>query len=207
MISDMEINGDREWLVTLASERFHPVVINLDSCNRITGIVGDLDYFGFSQPQAGELIGDAFDFMYGIDEPFDSILEFVETPNGRAVHVYFQASDRGRELTLIDVSDERDQRQSLQQKSNELALLNRKQVKLLNELGLVNEALNEKKDRGGKSGKLAEPISGLDVSRISDTPGVNSDVCRLFTIRTRTRSDSGGSGFNQACCTTFAQHG
>ena len=128
-----------EWLASLASERFKPVIIVLDEGGCVSELVGDARYFGLPEIRKGDHICDQFDFLFGVDDLDGLKLEFIESPNGRALHAFAEAwASGGTRLSLIDATLERDQRQALQQKSNELALLNAEQVKLL-------AALQEKK--------------------------------------------------------------
>ena len=112
----------QQWLADLARDRFHPVIISLDTAHKVSGVIGDAGFFGFRPPRLGQPVEDVFDFMLGMGDERNATLEFIESPNGRAMHAYLQSSDDSRRLTLIDATSERNQRQALQQKSNELAL-------------------------------------------------------------------------------------
>ena len=123
------------------------MISTLDAAGCVQNLVGDTRFFGLPQLQAGDYIRDHFDFLFGTEDLDGLKLEFIESPNGRAFHAFAEAWESGTRLSLIDATLERDQRQALQQKSNELALLNAEQVKLL-------AALGEKK-------REAEKLAGL----------------------------------------------
>ena len=145
--STMNSTNDIQWLAKLAEQRFRPVVIHFDEQNLITAIHGDVNFYGYVEPPVGTKITDAFEFMFGAEFDDDLTLDFVETPNRRAIHAFVQQEAQHKVLSLVDATTERDQRQALQQKSNELALLNHK-------LNSLNIALEDKKQE-------AEHLSGL----------------------------------------------
>ncbi|MEM7466844.1 MAG: ATP-binding protein [Pseudomonadota bacterium] len=153
-MSTAEPANDTTWIAALAVERFKPLVVTIDQKGRISAVEGDARYFGYDGVDLNTAAENAFDFMLGLEQEQELLLDFLETPNGRSVHAYIQTQDAGRSLTLIDATQERDQRQALQQKSNELALLNAEQVKLLADLRAVNLALDEKR-------REAERLSSL----------------------------------------------
>jgi len=124
-------------LARLAREKLKPVWFSLDRNWHVRDCFGSPATFGYTDVTRGNDVRDALDFVHGLDLDAAIALEFVETPNGACVHAELQPDRDGAELLLIDASTERDQRQVLQQKSNEVSLL-------AAELARVNVTLEEK---------------------------------------------------------------
>lgn len=124
-------------LAKLARRKLKPVWFSLDHAWCVRDGFGSLATYGYADVAAGGDIRTALDFIHGLELDAGIELEFVETPNGACIHVELEPDNDGAELLLIDVSMERDQRQGMQQKSNEVSLL-------AGELARVNEALEEK---------------------------------------------------------------
>lgn len=124
-------------LARLARTKLKPVWFALDRNWHVRDSFGSPAMFGYADVREGGDIRETLEFVYGLELDAAIDLEFVETPNGACIHAELQPAGDGAELLLIDVSVERDQRQILQQKSNEVSLL-------AAELSRVNAALEEK---------------------------------------------------------------
>lgn len=136
----MNLSGGKRTdaaLARLARTKLKPVWFSLDHNWCVRDSFGSLVTFGYADVTDGGDIRDALDFVHGLELDASIELEFVETPNGACIHAELRPDNDGAELLLIDVSTERDQRQILQQKSNEVSLL-------AGELARVNVALEEK---------------------------------------------------------------
>lgn len=144
----------RAWLADLASEKFNPVCIELDRQNRVLTVDGRPEDYGLLRPEKSHPISQYFDFAFGLDEQQDLELGFIEMPNGRAAHAQLKANSNGKTLVIIDATLERDHRQALQQKSNELRLLTNKQEALLEKIKITNAALDKKKQEAEKLSSL-----------------------------------------------------
>lgn len=154
MTQTSQQQNEQSWLAALALEKFSPLLIEFDGGKSITGLQGDAEKYGYAKPALGADVFDYFDFLVGLEDQEHYEFAFVETPSGHSVHVLLrQSSERGI-LVLTDASLERDQRQALQQKSNELKLLSDEQARLLDELHALNKELDSKKQEAEKLSQL-----------------------------------------------------
>ena len=147
-------NDETSWLAALALEKLKPLSIEIDDTDCIIAISGNPGDYGFSTPNIGCPVTDCFEFTFGVDFSAEFELDFVETPNGRAAHASLYSSSKNRSLVMVDATLERDQRQAMQQKSHELALLSDEQTSLLSKLNKLNIELAKKKQEADDLNKL-----------------------------------------------------
>ena len=136
-MSNTDVSYADSVLARVARAKLKPVWFSLDRHWCVRDYFGSPAALGYQGVTGGNDIRDSLDFVHGLDQAATIELEFIETPNGACVHAELQPCSDGAELLLTDASVERDQRQVLQQKSNEVSLL-------AGELARVNAVLEQK---------------------------------------------------------------
>ena len=131
-----------------------PLCVVLDRNFIIQSWSGDYAYYGFEGIDVGKDCRDSLLFLVGLqaNESFD--LRFIETPNHRSVHIHAFVESRQIILVLLDASEQRLNQTVLQQKGNELALMQIEQLRLIENLKRLEKEVESKR-------RLAEQANQL----------------------------------------------
>ncbi len=123
----------------MVSERLYPTLLQLDRDYRLAGWRGEPGRFGLGPLESGVDVRKLLPCLYGLSTGAESGLVFVEAPNGRSMDLALLPDGEGYLLLITDSTVERDRQQEIQQQANEIALLNRRQGKLLAALEQANQ--------------------------------------------------------------------
>ena len=136
------------------NEFVRPFCVRLDSQLLILAWQGESAYYGFDNIQSGDDARDLFLFLVGLDATEPVQLKFVETPNGRSVHVKLIVESSGCLLVMFDATQQCVNHAELQQKGNQLALMQIEQLKLIEELKRLEKEVEAKRRLAEKANQL-----------------------------------------------------
>jgi two-component system, sensor histidine kinase len=123
----------------------HPVCLILDKKFRTKAWSGDFSYYGFDGIAEGKDCRDSMLFMVGLSSHESVNMQFIETPNARAVHLHLIVNLDEIIVVLLDATEPRINHGVVQQKSNELALMHIQQNKLIENLKRLEKEIEEKR--------------------------------------------------------------
>jgi signal transduction histidine kinase/CheY-like chemotaxis protein len=126
-------------------EREKPLCLLIGADRRLISRWGDSAYYGFGRLTVGEDCVQRLDFLVGLELNEPICLPFVATPNGHAAHVELVPAKDELNVIFVDATEEQRRQQVVQQKANELSLLNYRQKRLMEELQVAQAELNLKR--------------------------------------------------------------
>jgi signal transduction histidine kinase/DNA-binding response OmpR family regulator len=115
---------------------------------------GDCSYYGYEAIQIGKDCRDCLLFLVGLNAQDAIHLRFIETPNARAVHVKLFVDSDELTLVLLDATEQRISHTVMQQKSNDLALMQIKQNRLIENLQHLEKQLEAKRRQAEQANQL-----------------------------------------------------
>lgn len=131
-----------------------PLCLILDSNFKVKSWSGDCSYYGFDDIEVGKDCRDSMLFLDGSDIHNSFELRFVETPNEKAVHVHLFVDSERLTLVLIDATEQRLNHSIMQQKGNELALMQIEQLKLIENLKRLEREVEAKHRQAEQANQL-----------------------------------------------------
>ncbi len=127
------------------SSRLRPFCFEYDSSLTLRAQWGPGAHYGFEHVGIGTDISTVAPYLVGVDCEMDSVLRFIEDPEGRHIHVYL-LTERGRSFALLcDAGEEHEAARRVQQRSNENALLLARQKRLIDEMIDVRCELDQRR--------------------------------------------------------------
>ncbi|MGB5211590.1 MAG: hybrid sensor histidine kinase/response regulator [Gammaproteobacteria bacterium] len=127
------------------SSRLRPFCFEYDSSLMLRAGWGPGAHYGFERIETGMDISTVAPYLIGVDCETDSVLRFIEDPEGRHIHVYL-LTESGRSFALLcDASEEHEAARRIQQRSNENALLLARQKRLIDEMIDVRCELDQRR--------------------------------------------------------------
>lgn len=121
------------YIHTLTIENRSPAYLLVENDGRLSSWGGELSAYGVTNLQTGKYLGEQVFFLEGL-LPLDSsplFLPCIETTKGLVADVHLFLEDEVYWVLLLDATLEENQRSIIQQKSNDLSLLRKKQSRLL----------------------------------------------------------------------------
>lgn len=124
-----------DYIHTLTVENLFPAYLLVEKDGRLFSWGGNLATYGVTNLQKGEYVGEQVVFLEGL-LPLDGspmFLPCIKTKDGLAADVHLFSGDEGDWVLLLDATLDESQRRLIQQKSNDLRLLQKKQSRILNQ--------------------------------------------------------------------------
>ena len=106
----------------VAMDLLKPVCLMLDSSFRVTYVLGDLGYYGYTTPHPGVDCREVLPMIYGLESSPGDWLPVLETPNGQAVDVRWQRQDDAIRVLLTDSTAHRNHAAGIQQTAHETSI-------------------------------------------------------------------------------------
>lgn len=128
-------------LRTLAADQLKPFCVLFNKEMKIVAMTGDSRFYGFQDLILGDDALERFPFLLDLELTEELRLPFIDMHNGHAAHVDIAPGSDYTCAILVDATQQRDQQQALQQKANELRLLNRRQERLMQALKTAHDDL------------------------------------------------------------------
>ena len=114
----------------------------------------NLSTYGFPELKKGTSVDDQIDFMIGIDASTELDLPFVASPSGASISVSMIPVKDKLTVLISDATDATEQRRLLQQAANENELLAERQKKLMAQLEIASEQLEQKNQELEEASRL-----------------------------------------------------
>lgn len=142
-----------QTLRALAVDRLRPLCVLFDQDQRIATWFGDETYYGFEGLRVGQPVLEVFPFLAGLrlDEPVE--LPFMGMNNGKTAHVSILKGPSYAQLVFADASREHARQQQIQQKANELDILNYRLEQLSTELKAARDELEIKRSQAEEASR------------------------------------------------------
>lgn len=133
-------------LRNLLFNQTHPACILTSSDFTVIDWYGALEYYGINQLEKGMPVFDQLDFMVGLD--VDTRIDYpaIEMPGGKLASVSCVPSKDRLAILIFDVTDHYHRNQELQQKANEVQLLNEQLHNVMLQLASAQRQLTEKNE-------------------------------------------------------------
>ncbi len=143
-------------------ERTHPLYLRFDRDMKLEDWWGDSDYYGFEPLHVGDDADSKVDFLVGVTAQDELELPIVQTPNGQPVSIHVRPEDTGLCVLILDAASEHERQTEIQQKSNEVQLLSKKQQMLMEELKATQIEVDRKRREAEAANRLkSEFISSM----------------------------------------------
>lgn len=126
----------RDCIADLLQSARRPAWLCADRAGRLLCSGGDTAAFGLEAVGPGAVLADAVPFLFGM-LPLEGrrlVIDCLATGAGRPAEVHLVPHDGFDLVVLFDASDEQVRRQEVQQKANELDILQRRQARLIADL-------------------------------------------------------------------------
>ena len=109
--------------------------LEIDLEGRLESAGGDTEVFGLDHLAKGDLVEDKVDCLAGVVSPEVAPIElpFMETPSQAPAHVHIFEQNGHIWVLMLDAREEKDQRQAIQQKVNDLSLEKHRRAKILDQ--------------------------------------------------------------------------
>ncbi|MEE9344993.1 MAG: ATP-binding protein [Methylococcales bacterium] len=131
-----------------------PLCLTLDNNFMVKSWSGDRAYYGYDSIEMGEDCRDSLLFLVGLKAQDSIQLRFVETPNARAVHVKLLTDANEITLVMLDATEQRINHTVVQQKGNELALMQIEQSRLIKNLQRLEKEIEAKRRQSEQANRL-----------------------------------------------------
>ncbi len=122
-----------------------PLYLQFDSDMRISVIWGEPAYYGLAGISVGQQAEEKIEFLVGVRAGDELELPIISTPNGKPASVYVRSSEDVVSVLMLDAESVHLRQQEIQQKSNEVQLLARRQQQLMEELKQTYSELEVKR--------------------------------------------------------------
>lgn len=143
-------------------ERTHPLYLRFDRDMKLEDWWGDSSYYGFEPLHVGDAADSKVDFLVGVTAKDELELPIVQTPNGQPVSIHVRPEDTGLCVLILDAASEHERQTEIQQKSNEVQLLSKKQQLLMEELKATQIEVDRKRREAEAANRLkTEFISSM----------------------------------------------
>lgn len=122
-----------DYIYALTLETRSPAYLLVEKDGRLSNWGGQLTAYGVMNLQKGDYVGERVCFLEGIfplDAP-DLFLPCIQTENGLSADVHIFQGDEGDWVLLLNATLEESQRHLIQQKGNDLSLLQEKHSRIL----------------------------------------------------------------------------
>ncbi len=159
----------------------------VDEQMKVRGASSNLSDYGFPKLDIGKPVDEQIDFMIGMDAKTELDLPVVGSPSGIPISVSLMPDDDQLTVLISNASTATEQRQLLQQAANENELLVEQQKKLMSELEMASQELEQKNRQLEEASRLQTSfISGVShefrtplTSIIGYTNLVKSDLAKM----------------------------
>lgn len=172
-----------------------PLCVILDHNFVIKSWSGDCSYYGYEAIQIGKDSRDCLLFLVGLNAQDAIQLRFIETPNARAVHVKLFVDSDELTLVLLDATEQRISHTVMQQKSNDLALMQIEQSRLIENLQHLEKQLEAKRRQAEQANQLKSqfiatmshefrtPLTSIlgYTSRLKQSSGLDSEPLKYLS--------------------------
>lgn len=128
-----------------------PLYIQFDASMRVSAIWGDPMYYGLGELRIGQAADENIEFLVGVQAGDELELPIMSTPSGKPASVYVQSTEDAVSVLMLDAESEHLRQQEIQQKSNEVQLLARRQQQLMGELKQTYHELELKRDEADRA--------------------------------------------------------
>jgi len=118
---------------------------------RVSTIWGDPAYYGLNDLRVGQSADENIEFLVGVQAGDELELPIMSTPSGKPASVYVQSDEEAVSVLMLDAESEHLRQQEIQQKSNEVQLLARRQQQLMGELKQTYQELELKRDEADRA--------------------------------------------------------
>ncbi|HFD12514.1 MAG TPA: response regulator [Crenotrichaceae bacterium] len=146
--------SDHSVMLQCIENSTHPLCIWLDSNFIVKSWTGDYAYYGYDVIEAGKDCRDSLLFLVGLNAENTINLRFIQTPNNRAVHIDIVVVADQITLVFLDATEQSVNHSVLQQKSNELALMQIEQLKLIENLKRLEKEVEAKRRQAQRANRL-----------------------------------------------------
>ena len=123
-----------DYLLSLLAEKQAPLTAEVDLNWRLTALHGDTDGTGLPDLTPGSDLRNALPFLHGQDAGESFVLPMIELPERGVFNVHGVAAGTRVYILFLPADEERRMRRDLQQKANEVRLLNHRQKRLVEQL-------------------------------------------------------------------------
>lgn len=134
-----------DYLISLVAQRAQPLTLCIDHQWRLRQMWGDTDTPGFEPVAAGDDVRNAVPCLFGQRASDKFVLPMVELRDAHVFHVHNLPAGDVSFVLLLPADAERDSRRTLQQKANEVRLLNHRQQRLVEQLSAAKQKLEVRK--------------------------------------------------------------
>ena len=131
-----------------------PLCLTLDKNFMVKSLSGNYAHYGFDRIEMGEDCRESLLFLVGLNAHDSIQLRFIETPNARAVHVKLITNADEMTLVMLDATEQRINHAVLQQKGNELALMQIEQNRLIKNLQRLEKEIEAKRRQAEQANRL-----------------------------------------------------
>ncbi|HIP67631.1 MAG TPA: response regulator [Chromatiales bacterium] len=158
---------DNVGLSQFLSEELKYLLLRFDEHNKLVSFEGNAAFYHFDMVASSEKNAEEIlPFLTGIDTTATQYLPYVEFIHNIITDIYLYPSSSGFEVVLLETSKQHDMQQSVQQQSNENAILHYR-LQQLDEKLKQNNALLEKANKAQSefiataSHELKTPLSSI----------------------------------------------
>ncbi|MFK7886703.1 MAG: ATP-binding protein [Gammaproteobacteria bacterium] len=151
-----------EYLISLVAHRAQPLTLCVDQQWRLRQMWGDAKTPGFAPITAGDDVRNAVPCLFGQRASDKFVLPMVELRGAHVFHVHNLPAGDVSFVLLLPADAERDSRRSLQQKANEVRLLNHRQQRLVEQLSAAKQKLEIREQELTRANEIkARFIAGM----------------------------------------------
>jgi class 3 adenylate cyclase len=124
-----------DYIQAVSFENRSPAYLLIEKDGRLSEWGGELEAYGIKNLQKGEYVEEKVFFLQGFLPLDDSpiVLPCIKTEYGLSANIHIFPGDEGDWVLLLDATSDEIQQIAVQQKGNELSLIQEKQSKLLNQ--------------------------------------------------------------------------
>jgi signal transduction histidine kinase len=133
-----------DYLTARVARQLRPFTLSVDQRWRLRECWGEAHDIGLSAFEIGADVRESAPCLFGQDTAHSFTLPMVTMGTGGVLDVHCLPTPDGAYIVFVHVDDEHDSRQRLQQTANEVRLMNDRQQKLLAELSLAKEKLEQR---------------------------------------------------------------
>lgn len=130
-----------QYLIELSTQDRYLAYLKVSRAGQILQMGGQLDAYQLTQARAGEQVGDRLSYLEGFF-PYDGgqdVIAYLHIAPDRTVDVHFVPAQTDLWLLLLESTAEMNRQLLLQQKGNELALLQQAYAKAISKQPPTNQ--------------------------------------------------------------------
>lgn len=132
----------KEYLMSLMAQRQAPLTAEVDGQWRLLSLHGDADLLGHLDINSD--LRESLPFLHGQDATDCFVLPMVSLDGERVFNVHAVPGADRSYILFLPADEEHNARRELQQKANEVRLLNHRQKRLVEQLSVAKAALEER---------------------------------------------------------------